>query len=66
MARTIPTESETFIELGKRSTEELISFRDKLKRIDTPRSWELRLFIIRLLLGRELAGAPELDWELPT
>lgn len=47
-------ELETRERLRERSIPELIYFRDKLKKINTGRSWELRLFIIQELLSRSL------------
>jgi hypothetical protein len=45
-------ELETRERLRERSTFELVTFRDKLKKINTGRSWELRLFIIQEMLRR--------------
>lgn len=39
-------------ELRKHTTKELIEFREKLVRIDTPRAWAIRFGIIKVLLER--------------
>lgn len=47
-------ELETRERLRERTIPELIYFRDKLKKLNTGRAWELRLFIIQELLSRSL------------
>ena len=42
--------------LSTRSTDELVNFRAKLRKIDSTRSWQLRFAIIRVLLDRYNKG----------
>jgi len=47
--------------LKTRSTEELIAFREKLQRMDFPRAWAIRFFILKELLSRHLVREFEFE-----
>lgn len=39
-------------ELEKHSVKELIAFREKLRKIDTPRAWAIRFHITMVVIGK--------------
>jgi hypothetical protein len=53
------TDAEIRAKIAERTTKELLSFREKLKRMNTPESWSLRFHIIQELLYRHLMGDEE-------
>ena len=49
-------DQEIMEKLKSRSTDDLVSFQKKLKRIETPEAWAIRFHLIRELLSRIQAG----------
>lgn len=56
VTRTPLSNAEIMRAIEKRTTEELIAFRNKLKRIDSGQAWALRFYIIKELTRRYIAG----------
>jgi hypothetical protein len=49
-------DQEIIRKLKLRSSDDLINFRNKLKKLDTPRAWAIRFFIVQVLLDRYMSG----------
>jgi hypothetical protein len=53
------SDSEILNELRKHSTEELLAFRKKLRKMHTSQAWAIRFWILKILVSRSLFVDPE-------